>query len=182
MSKYFNEISMSEISQAVENVIDIRNKIYMKYDIDIIENDRISLTKFYGIIKSVDPTYKCNYGRQNEDGKIIIENIETNVESKTTKLLKGKASFAFHAKGLINHDAYLFNVWCKKTLTPLRCYYVKNPKNINVINKELDRLSKEWKKKPSTRAGYDVIRIKEEMLEKLVESSAIVNKCKVFFL
>lgn len=169
-SKYFDAETLNEIVDAVECIKTIRNQIYNKYKIDLLDNDSVSLASFFNLIRDVDHTYNCNFSRNGEDGYTLVDGQTVNVESKCSKVEKSKknsykkTSFAFHAKGLINHKAYLFNVWDKNDLTPVRCYYVKNPKNVAKINKKLKELSDQWSSKPLTKAGYDVIRIEEDML------------------
>ena len=182
MAKYLNDSSVLEIINSVEKIIEIRNVIYKNHEIDILETDTISLTKFFGIIRSIDPNYNCNYSRNGEDGKTLFDNKEIKIETKTSKINKGKASFAFHAKGLINHDLYIFNVWHKENLTPLRTYYVRTPTNVKKLNDTLQNLSEEWQRKPATKAGYDVIRIHENLLESMIEKTETVNGCKVHYL
>lgn len=182
MGKYFDKSIVTELAKSVKTVIQIRNEIFLKYNIDILDNDTISSLQFFDTIKTIDEKYNCNFSRNGEDGKTIIENKEIHVEIKTSKTLKGKTSFAFHAKGLIDHKCYIFNVWEKNTLKPLRCYYVINPSKVNMINKKLLEMSKEWERKPTTKAGYDVIRINEIFLEEMIESKKNINNCEVYIL
>lgn len=188
-SKYFDPESLTEISNSIEIVKTIRNDMYKKYKVDILDNDSISLASFYTIIKKIDVNYNCNFSRNGEDGHTMINGKIVKIESKCSKVEKkkngfyGKTNFAFHAKGLINHQAYIFNVWSKDELEPLRCYYVKDPKNVAKINDKLQQLSDEWSKKPLTKAGYDVIRIEEDMLiEMIKKSSNSIEKDKVYLL
>lgn len=188
MSKYFDKDVLSEIVDSVEKIKEMRNTIFEKHGIDILDNDSISLSTFFGLIKDVDSDYNCNFSRNGEDGYTVINGNKIFVESKSSKVEKSKkgiyrtTSFAFHAKGLINHQAYLFNVWDKNDLKPVRCYYVRNPKNVAKINKRLKQLSEEWSSKPLTKAGYDVIRIEEDMLIKMVDTSSNAKNQKVYLL
>lgn len=177
-----------EIIDAVNNIKKIRNLIFEKYKIDVLDNDSISLASFVNLIKDVDSTYNCNFSRNGEDGRTLIDDRIVNIESKCSKVEKSKnnsykkTSFAFHAKGLIKHEAYLFNVWDKNDLKPVRCYYVRNPKNVEKINKRLKQLSEEWSSKPLTKAGYDVIRIEEDMLIQMTNASSSTKNQKVYLL
>jgi hypothetical protein len=188
-SKYLDSESLDKINNSIEIVKKIRNDIYKNYKIDILDNDSISLASFYNIIKKVDSNYNCNFSRNGEDGHTIIDGVTVKIESKCSKVAKkkngsyGKTNFAFHAKGLIKHQAYIFSVWSKDDLEPLRCYYVKDVKNVAKINERLQKLSDEWSKKPATKAGYDVIRIEEDMLLKMLQTSSnIIDKDKVCLL
>lgn len=188
MSKYFTKTVLSEIIEATDKIKNIRNGIYLKYGVDILDNDSISLSTFFNIIRQIDPEYNCNFSRNGEDGYTIIDGNQIHIETKSTKVKKNKkgkhttTTFAFHAKGLINHDAYIFNVWDKKTLDPVRCYYVKKKINVEKINSELKKLSEEWEKKPLTKGGYDVIRIDEKMLLNITKEFKQIDNCKVYVL
>lgn len=187
MSKYFDSENLNEIIQAVNQVIQIRNDLLLKHGVDILENDTASLSTFVNIIKEIDPNYNCNFSRNGEDAKTMLNGVVTKIENKTTKLQKTKkgykkASFAFHAEGLIEHDAYLFNIWDKYTLKPIKSYYVVDCENVKRINEKLVLLSNEWKNKPKTKAGYDVIYLHEDMLEKMIVSTSVINECKVHVL
>lgn len=188
MSKYFSQTVLNEIVDAVEKIKSIRNDIYQKYKVDILDNDAVSLSSFVNIVQSIDPNYNCNFSRNGEDGYTLIDNKRVEIESKTTKVVKTrkkdykKTTFAFHANGLIDHQTYLFNLWDKDTLLPVRCYYVKDPINVDKINKLLRNLSENWKKKPPTRGGYDVIHLSEDVLINMIKETHEVNNCKVYSL
>jgi hypothetical protein len=182
MAKYLDSSSMLDLIESVKKIKQIRNEIYNKYEIDIIENDAISLVSFYEIIKNIDPNYICNFSRNGEDGRTILNDKEVHIENKCSKILKGNSSFAFHARGKINHEIYLFNVWNKSTLLPMRCYYVRNPDNVLILNNKLKFLAEKWEKKPVTKNGYDVIRIEESLLKKMIETKLDVFGCEVNYL
>ena len=185
MTLYLDESNLKTVMEAHEQIRIIRNNTFIKTGVDVLENDTVSLLSFAPYLRKIDPNYNPNFARNGDDGNTIKGNAVKGVESKTTKvnpLKKGgysKATFAFHAKGLINHEIYSFNTWDKNTLTPQSLYYAQNPKNVKVINKELENMSEEWSKKPATKAGYDVIRIKEDMLKEMVETTEDINGCKV---
>ena len=180
---------MVNYSDTLAEIIDLRNKLMVESGIDALANDTISLGVFASIIKKIDPHYKPNFARNGHDGFTIQDDKEIGVESKTSKVEKykkkkgyPKAKFAFHAKGLISYDRYAFCTWDKNTLQPLSIYYVKDSKNVTAINDELKILSDEWSRKPTTKAGYDVIRIKEIMLTDMIKTTKDIDGCKVYIL
>ena len=180
---------MMNYTDTCAKIIEFRNAEMVKSGIDYLDNDNMSLGVFAPIIKKIDPNYEPNFARNGDDGFTIQDDKEIGVESKTSKVKKykrkkgyPKATFAFHAKGLISYDRYAFCTWDKNTLQPLSIYYVKDSKNVTAINDELKILSDEWSRKPTTKAGYDVIRIKEIMLTDMIKTTKDIDGCKVYIL
>ena len=140
------------------------------------------------IIKKIENSYSPNFARNGEDGHIEINDIFEDVELKTSKvkaLKKGgysKTSFAFHADGLLYHQKYIFNTWDKNSLLPISVFYITSADSIKIINEELAKLSTAWSIKPKTKGGYDVIRIKEELLLSMIKETKIIDNCKVYIL
>lgn len=187
-SKYLDTTGLNEIMQMSKVVKDIRNEMYKKYKIDLLDNDTISLSTFASIIQKFDQSYNCNFARNGEDGQTMLDNRSVKIETKTVKMKVskkgkyGKSAFAFHAKGILDNEAYTFNIWDKDTLQPIRCYYVVDAENVKIINRILKKLSEEWHEKPTTKAGYDVIHLKEDVLISLAKSATMIDNCKVYLL
>lgn len=188
MAIYINESLLFDHINAAEKIIEIRNNIINMCGIDLTENDTLSSLVFSPIIKKIENSYSPNFARNGGDGRIKINDIFEDVELKTSKvksLKKGgysKTSFAFHANGLLYHEKYIFNTWDINTLSPVSVFYITSADSIKIINEELAKLSTAWSLKPKTKGGYDVIRIKEELLLSMIKETKIIDNCKVYIL
>lgn len=194
MSKYLEKEYLLDMQQVQKQIFDLRNQIYSRYKIDLLDTDALSSLSIYRIVNHYDPDYNINFARNGEDGKsnnILIETKASRVEGPLTK--KGKtrknagtdAVFQFHAMGDLEHQRYLFVARNKQTLEIMRIYDIGTKKNTKIVFDYLLSLREEWLNRSAGNEKLmkrDVISLPEKyLLEKITFLSPIeIDGCKVY--
>jgi hypothetical protein len=148
-AKYLDKVSIQEMNEIRKQIFALRESMYKKHKIDILDTDALSSLSIYEIVTEYDPDFNINFARNGEDAKskgTLIESKATRVEGEFTKTGKPRknagtdAAFQFHAMGDLASDRYLFVARSKEDLSILRIYDIANPENRQVV---LDHLMQE---------------------------------------
>jgi hypothetical protein len=142
MAKYLEPSTLQELQEVQKIIFGYRNKVYEKYQIDILDTDALSSLSIYQIVSQYDPDYNINFARNGEDGKskdVLIETKASRVADPFTK--RGKlrkaagtdAVFQFHVMGDLEHPRYLFVARNKNSLKLMRIYDIAKKKNTSKI-------------------------------------------------
>ena len=181
MARYLNKSILTEIAPVQEKLYELRNKIFEKYGVDLLDTDTASNLASYHIISSYDKNYTISFARNGEDAKsgdVLIEKKTTRVKPYKRKLGYPKTSFLFHAEGDLECERYLFECRNYFTLKPITIYDISKPKNVEKVVKHLYGERDAWRKKGKKK--YDVIGVPETLVEQLsVTKEMIIDECKV---
>lgn len=192
-AKYFDSASVAEMNAVRKEMFALREHIYKKYQVDILDTDALSSLSIYEIVVQYDPAYNINFARNGEDAKsndILIEQKATRVEGALTKTGKPRknagtdAAFQFHANGDLESPRYLFVARNKVDLSILRIYDISDKDNRTIILDHLLKERNEWHKKTNgdpIKMKRDVIVLPEKLLlEKLtIKDRKNINGCDI---
>ncbi len=191
--KYFDADSIAEMNKVRKEIFALRESIYKKHQIDILDTDALSSLSIYEIVTQYDPFYNINFARNGEDAKsndVLIEQKATRVDGLLTKRGKPRknagtdAAFQFHANGDLDSPRYLFVARNKADLSVMRIYDVSDTENRKIIFEHLLNERNEWNKKTNgdpIKMKRDVIVLPEKLLlEKLnIKSRKKINGCDI---
>lgn len=181
MSLYLNEATVKELRTSQQKIYGLRNKMFEKYGVDLLDTDTVSNLASYRIVSSYDKNYVTNFARNGEDAKsgdVCIEKKTTRVKPYKRKLGYPKATFLFHAEGDLECERYLFECRDYFTLKPVIIYDVSKPKNVEKIIKHLYDKRDAWRVKGKKK--HDVIILPETLLRQLPGTKEItIQECKV---
>jgi hypothetical protein len=176
-TKYFGKGVLLEMNEARIEIYAYRKLIWDKFKIDLLVNDTMSGLQLHEIVSNYDPDFNINLARNGEDG---CSN-GVSIEQKTNDIDKDKndASFAFHALGDILHDRYILVVRKKDDLKIIRLFDISEPKNVQIVQKELQRLSDDWRAKGPRK--YDIIRLTEVFLRQNLKfnDTVMIGDCAI---
>lgn len=194
MAKYLEKDCLLDMQQVQKQIFDLRNQIYSRYKIDLLDTDALSSLSIYRIVNQYDPDYNINFARNGEDAKskdVLIETKASRVEGPLTKTGKPRknagtdAVFQFHAMGDLEHQRYLVAARNKQTLEIMRMYDIGVKKNTKIVFDYLLSLKEEWLNRTAGNEKLqkrDVISLPEKYLpEKITFLSPIeIDGCKVY--
>ena len=192
-AKYFDKTSIAEMNEIRKEIFALRESIYKKHKVDILDTDALSSLSIHEIVSQYDPDFNINFARNGEDAKskdTLIESKATRVEGAFTKTGKPRknagsdAAFQFHAMGDLASDRYLFVARNKEDLSILRIYDISEPGNRKIV---LDHLMGEraaWLKRSNgdeAKMKRDIIVLPETLLlDKLkVKERKNINGCSI---
>lgn len=180
MAKYFVKQDLVEMNLVRKEIFTLREKIYKKFKVDVLDTDALSALSIHEIVSQYDSDYNVNFARNGEDAKskdVLIENKATRVHgplTKTGKLRKNAgqdAAFQFHAMGDLDHERYIFVARNKDDLSIMRLYDISSEYNRKMILDHLMNEREQWlerSKKDKKLMKRDIIILPEKfILEKL---------------
>lgn len=172
MSNYFDPASLQEMNKARLQIFAVREAIYRKFKIDVLDTDALSSLSIHEIVSQYDSDYNINFARNGEDAKskgILIEQKATRVEGALTKTGKPRknagndASFQFHAEGDLAHPRYIFVARNKVDLSVVRIYDIGTKANCKIVLKQLLNERDTWLAKGKKKR--DIIMITEKFIK-----------------
>jgi hypothetical protein len=176
-------------TDAIEHLIEVRDRIfkersdpYLKYTVDVLDNDVLSSLSIYEIVSQYLENYNINFARNGEDamvGEVIIEQKCSNIKKP-----KDKAGFQFHAMGNLEYPRYIFAVRQKENLKILRLYDISTKENVAMVKNHLLEERRLWLERgrlDESKMKRDVILLPEKtLLENLtIEAQLTINECEV---
>ena len=176
MSKYLQPIILDEMNEARKEIFAIREKLYKKYNIDVLDTDALSALSIYEVVSKYDPNYNINFSRNGEDAKsgdVHIEMKAARINSPYTKHGKLRkhagrdAVFLFHAMGDIKHLRYLFVARDKDDLSIKRIYDIASVDNCEKVYQHLLKERNLWLERgklDQSKMKHDVIVLPESLL------------------
>jgi len=193
MAKYFETADLIEMNQVRKEIFSLRESIYKKFKIDILDTDALSALSIHEIVSQYDADYNINFARNGEDAKsngVLIEQKATRVEGALTKTGKPRknagtdAAFQFHAMGDLDYPRYLFVARNKADLSIMRIYDISGDDNRKLVLDHLMKERKAWLKRSNgdqAKMKRDIIVLPEKLLlEKLViKEKKTINGCNI---
>lgn len=191
--KYFDKSSIAEMNEVRKQIFALRETMYKKYKVDILDTDALSSLSIYEIVTEYDSDFNINFARNGEDAKsngVLIESKATRVEGAFTKTGKPRknagtdAAFQFHAMGDLASDRYLFVARNKEDLSILRIYDISDPDNQKIVLDHLMQERKNWLARSNgdeAKMKRDIIVLPEKLLlEKLdVKERKNIKGCDI---
>lgn len=153
MSKYFAKPDLDIMNEIRKEIFALRKKIYVQFNVDILDTDALSALSIHEIVSQYDPDYNINFSRNGEDAisnGVLIEQKASRVEgplTKTGKLRKNAgidAGFQFHAMGNLESPRYIFVARNKEDLSIIRIYDICSQVNCQHILTHLMKLRDAW--------------------------------------
>lgn len=153
MSKYFSKPNLDIMNEIRKEIFALRKKIYVQFNVDILDTDALSALSIHEIVSQYDPDYNINFSRNGEDAisnGVLIEQKASRVEgplTKTGKLRKNAgidAGFQFHAMGNLESPRYIFVARNKEDLSVIRIYDICSQVNCQLILTHLMKLRDAW--------------------------------------
>jgi hypothetical protein len=182
MAKYLEVDAIKDLIETRDRIFAERKEPYLKYTVDVLDNDVLSSLSIYEIVSQYETNYNINFARNGEDAMasgVIIEQKCSNIKKVTAK-----AGFQFHAMGTLEYPRYILAVRQKENLKILRLYDISTAENVQMVQEHLlgERLA--WLERgrlDESKMKRDVILLPEKTLkEKLVVSEQLViNNCEV---
>lgn len=176
MANYFKPADLKVMDEVRKKIYILREEVWLKYMIDILDTDALSALTIYQIISQYDSDYNINFARNGEDAKsneTLIECKAARVAgplTKTGKPRKGAgtdAFFLFHAMGDIEHSRYIFVARNKDNLEIVRLYDISTKSNCKIVADYLLGEREKWlakSKKDKNQMKRDIISISEKFI------------------
>lgn len=180
---YLSKDALLEVSEIVNQIINLRNQIYKKYNIDVLDSgDAISNIVSYQTISQYDPGFNPNFHRNGRDTEDGSEAKSTRVSEIAAFTKTGRPSkkniynavWTLHAVSDYSHR-YFFVARSKKNLKTLRIYDISEPKSVEIIINNLEAQRQVFLKKFKT---GDVKKIKNDRIgisEKFIRDNIQIN-------
>lgn len=153
MAKYFKQHELTEMNEVRKEIFALREKIYKKFKVDVLDTDALSALSIHEIVSQYDPDYNINFARNGEDAisnGVLIEQKATRVEGPLTKHGKQRknagtdAAFQFHAMGDLVYPRYIFVARNKDDLSVVRIYDISNSNNCKLVQNHLMNERQAW--------------------------------------
>jgi len=182
MAKYLEVESIKDLIETRDRIFAERKEPYLKYTVDVLDNDVLSSLSIYEIVSQYETNYNINFARNGEDAisnGTIIEQKCCNVKKVTEK-----ANFQFHAMGNLEYPRYILAVRQKENLKLLRLYDIGAEKNVQLVQEHLLGERRAWLERgrlDESKMKRDVILLPEKFLKEqlTITEQVTINNCEV---
>lgn len=176
MAKYFSKQELAEMNEVRKQIFALREKIYRKLKVDVLDTDALSALSIHEIVSQYDPHYNINFARNGEDAisnGVLIEQKASRVEGPLTKTGKPRknagsdAGFQFHAMGDLDSPRYIFVARNKDDLSVERIYDISSTDNCKLVLNQLMSMRNSWLSRTQgnqAKMKHDLIVLTEKFL------------------